>query len=118
MTDLLKLADSVENGDAHPFKISNALGETTSLFIKEVNDILMRDSLEAARKLHKKLLPDWELKIETTSTSTMRVTLWEWRYGTGNVFGEQVFDKLAAAWLAAILRAKSLETNNESQNHE
>ena len=119
MTDLLKLADRIEAGDAYdPTKNNGWLAGAFQMSPKF--SLLSLTSFDSADYLRKEMLPEWELSIEECSKSkeytvTLKrqfedVTAWKKWQNVGNsdlVFGRA--KHLVTAYASAILRAKHYE---------
>lgn len=106
MADLLELAKRVEDGDVSADlalidEIANALGVCGEGF---VSDALEWQKIDGAKALHDAVLPGWEWAITTTYMSNYHVVA----VGDGSNEGfEATAITPAAAWVAAILRAKA-----------
>lgn len=109
--ELLKLADQVERGEATEYDIWQALPcyEHDDL----CNPVL--ESLDCAKKLHDAMLPEWWGKVEIGNCQLpFEVGIERWG-GTieNSKDNKRIQGKAAnpaAAWVAAILRAKAQES--------
>ena len=113
MDDLLRLADQVEAGEPCAGLVFDYLGGWENCTLDGVRDALT-GSLDAAKVLHNEVLPGWDWGFVNPQTCKLR--------------GPDVFDvnhhwkgqcdNPAAAWVAAILRAKaaSVETGQEEND--
>jgi hypothetical protein len=100
MTDLLKLVERVETGEIIGMSVVSALG---------LRDMVFPDnpltSLDAAKALHDAVLPDWDWIA--SKGDALVISLDHQHRESGRA------DNPAAAWVAAILRAKASEVKDD-----
>ena len=108
MTDLLKLAERVEAGETSvvlQYALTREFGNESDLIESAING-----SLDAAKTLHDAVLPGWIYTINWYRP-TMKLSAEVYVAETGGT--EKDFrgasETPAAAWVAAILRAKHAE---------
>lgn len=119
MTDLLKLAERIEAGELHgPFirMVCCELSRYTSRDItRRVMGGALNGSLDEAKRLHDAVLPGWSYEIMRCSHVISTVSAWDEAADMNTVPAAKgsTQSNPAAAWVAALLRAKSVENNND-----
>ena len=104
--DLLALADRVEAGDVHYTRLNDYFQTLTPQYVPAVE--AYEGSLDAAQALHDAVLPGYGVKLQISLDGKAFPAM------TTDEFGGQQHQRfsqttasLAAAWVAAILRAKA-----------
>ena len=103
MSDLLKLAERVEADkwvEDDSWALYNILSKRQRNSTQKLMYQALKGSLDAAKALHDAVLPGWEWEMGRLST---------WVYEVGNEPYIGKASNPAAAWVAAILRAKAQE---------
>ena len=104
-TKLVKLAERIEAGDNDANAIYVALDKEDPRYLFWLLAALYKQSLDAAKALHDAVLPGWYFHIHTGGSYTAMVAKWHEDYEYKGFASTP-----AAAWVAAILRAKAKET--------
>lgn len=108
MIDLIKLAERVEAEESLSYnEILTPFGIDWASWAQEMRSPVI--SLDAAKVLHDAVLPGWdylEMKSPTKERYTVKIREW-FSSTTGEVKG--IASSPAAAWVAAILRAKAVQ---------
>ena len=116
MTDLLKLADRVEAGESH-FTFHMHVRKTLGVegLVGTYNDTNFTGSLDAAKDLHDLVLPGWTLYSLHQRPDDWFVSLYTLK---GHAWSNAEAPTPAAAWVAAILRAKAGESVSGTQEND